>query len=75
MSAMVIGTWLMVSRRLSKLTQKPDFEPWVGALQRVIADGASSGTLRVQRDAARLASTPGRGRRAALASPAKRQRR
>ena len=75
MGAMVIGTWLMVSRRLSKLTQKPDFEPWVGALQSVIADGAASGNLRVQRDAARHASIPRRGRRAAPDSPAKRQRR
>ena len=52
LGSMIVGTWLMLARRMPTLAEKPDFEPWVRALQSVIADGASSGTLRAHRDAA-----------------------
>lgn len=50
--SMIVGTWLLVARRMSTLPRRPDFEPWVRSLQTVIADGASSGSLRTHRDAA-----------------------
>ena len=50
--SMIVGTYLLAARRMSKLRDKPDFEPWVRSLQNVIVDGVSSGSLRVQRDAA-----------------------
>jgi AcrR family transcriptional regulator len=52
LGSMIVGTWLMVARRMTTLQDKPDLEPWLRSLQSVIADGASSGTLRVHRDAA-----------------------
>ena len=48
---MIVGTYLLVARRLSTLTQKPDFEPMVAALQALIADGTASASLRAHRDA------------------------
>lgn len=52
LGSMIVGTYLLAARRMSTLREKPDFEPWVSSLQNVIVDGVSSGSLRVQRDAA-----------------------
>ena len=49
---MIVGTYLLVARRLSTLKEKPDFDHWVRSLQLLIADGTASGPLRTQRDAA-----------------------
>lgn len=37
--SMIVGTYLMIARRLSLLSEKPAFEPLVAALQSVLADG------------------------------------
>lgn len=37
----VVGTYMMMARRLVALDEKPDFTPWVGALQAVLSDGLS----------------------------------
>jgi AcrR family transcriptional regulator len=50
---MIVGTYLLVARKLSTLTAQPDFEHWVRSLQTLIAEGTSSPELR-----ARLASPP-----------------
>ena len=72
---MIVGTYLLVARRLSTLEQKPDFEHWVRSLQLLIADGTASGPLRAQRDAAlKRAARPRRARKTRSAPP-KRQRR
>ena len=52
LGSMIVGTYLLAARRMSTLREKPDFEPWVQSLQSVIVDGASSGSLRTQRDRA-----------------------
>lgn len=36
---MVVGTYLLLARRLVTLPEKPDFTPWVGALQAVLNNG------------------------------------
>lgn len=76
--SMIVGTYLLVARRMSTLPRKPDFEPWVRSLQAVIADGASSGSLRTHRDAAAgratNPATPRRVRRTAAAAPATQRR-
>jgi AcrR family transcriptional regulator len=73
---MVVGTYLLVARRMSLLQEKPDIDSLVQSLQSVLADGASSTTLRAHRDAAiRATSRTLRARRAApVAEPAKRRR-
>ena len=38
---MIVGTYLLVARRLSTLQEKPDFDHWVRALQTLIAQGTS----------------------------------
>ncbi len=75
---MVVGTYLLLVRRMTRLTQKPAFEPWVQALHLVIGDGATSASLRVHREAYRHRPSPiPRASRATppLAAPAKRRRR
>lgn len=76
--SMIVGTWLLVARRMSTLPRKPDFDGWVRSLQAVIADGAFSGSLRSHRDAAARhaasSATVRRVRRAAAAAPASRRR-
>ncbi len=37
----VVGTYMMMARRLVALSEKPDFMPWVVALQAVLTDGLS----------------------------------
>lgn len=37
----VVGTYMMMARRLVALDEKPDFTPWVGALQAVLTEGLS----------------------------------
>lgn len=39
---MIVGTYLMVARRLTRLRQKPDFDHWVRSLHGVIAQGISN---------------------------------
>lgn len=46
---MIVGTYLLIARRLSTLSEKPDFEPWVRSLQSLIADGTISQSLRSAR--------------------------
>lgn len=36
---MMVGTYLLVARRMAGLTEKPDFDPWVSALQKLLAEG------------------------------------
>jgi AcrR family transcriptional regulator len=36
---MVVGTYLLLARRLVSLSEKPDFTPWVGAIQAVVYGG------------------------------------
>lgn len=36
---MVVGTYLLLTRRLVTLNEKPDFTPWVGALHAVLSNG------------------------------------
>ena len=74
LGSMIVGTYLLVARRMARLPEKPDFEPWVQALQRVIADGAASGSLRVHRDAASKLSASALRARGAAASPVKGRR-
>jgi len=38
---MIVGTYLLVARRLSTLTQKPDFDRWVTSLQTLIVEGTA----------------------------------
>jgi AcrR family transcriptional regulator len=37
--SMIIGTYLMVARQLSGMSQRPNLDLWVDALQRLIRDG------------------------------------
>lgn len=74
LGSMIVGTYLLVARRMALLPEKPDFEPWVQALQSVIADGASSSSLRVHRDAAAKLSSSALRDRGAAASPVKGRR-
>lgn len=53
--SMIVGTYLMIARRLSLLSEKPAFEPLVAALQRVLTNGVSPPVA---------ASKPARARRA-----------
>lgn len=48
----VVGTYLMIARRMSTLPEKPDLDQLVASLQSVLADGVASRSLRAQRDAA-----------------------
>lgn len=38
---MVVGTYLLVARRMGSLDEKPDFGPWVESLQKVLWQGTS----------------------------------
>lgn len=39
---MIVGTYMMVARRIALATEKPDFEPWVRSLQSLIAEGIAA---------------------------------
>lgn len=56
--SMIIGTYLLIARRLSTLTQKPAFEPLVAALQSVMTEGISPPAYRRARDAAAIRAAP-----------------
>ncbi len=43
---MLVGTYLLVARKLSTFDEKPDFEPWVRSLQLLLAEGISPTTSR-----------------------------
>lgn len=43
---MIVGTYLLVARRLASFEKKPDFEPWVRSLQLLIAEGTAPPQLR-----------------------------
>lgn len=43
---MLVGTYLLVARKLSTFDQKPDFEPWVRSLQLLLAEGISPAASR-----------------------------
>lgn len=70
----IVGSFLLMVRRMLKLTQKPDFEPWVASLHLVIGVGATASSLRLNRAAS---LRRGRTTRAtpSLAATAKRRRR
>lgn len=74
LGSMMVGTYLLMVRRMVKLTAKPDFEPWVNTLHLLIGEGATSPSLRAHRGTS--VRRP-RGLRAlpSLAAPAKRRRR
>lgn len=55
---MILGTYLLVARRLSTLAEKPDFEPWVRSLQALIVEGTAPPALHLHRAA--LVSNPRR---------------
>lgn len=38
---MMVGTYLLVARRLSGLEEKPDFDPWVTSLQKLLSEGTA----------------------------------
>jgi AcrR family transcriptional regulator len=38
-SAMVVGTWLVLARQMARRDQPPDFDLWVSALQRLLGPG------------------------------------
>lgn len=38
---MVVGTYMMMARKLVDMPEKPDFTPWVGALQSILTEGLS----------------------------------
>lgn len=40
-ASMLLGTWLLVARQMSVAPQKPDLEPWVGALFRLLREGGA----------------------------------
>ncbi|MDP2273964.1 MAG: helix-turn-helix domain-containing protein [Archangium sp.] len=73
----MVGSFLLMTRRMLTLTQKPDFQPWVDSLHRVIGDGAISAGLRSQRASTARRATPLRASRAtsSLAARSKRRRR
>ncbi len=75
LGSMMVGTYLLMVRRMVKLTEKPDFEPWVDSLHLVIGDGASSSRLRLHRDAYVRRAPGSRATPVPLAEPAKRRRR
>ena len=64
----VVGTYLMIARRMSTLPVKPDIDQLVNSLQSVLADGVSSKSLRAQRDRA-AAPPPARARATELPTP------
>jgi hypothetical protein len=41
-SAMVIGTWILLIRRMATLSNPPDFDYWVEAIQSLLADGTTA---------------------------------
>jgi AcrR family transcriptional regulator len=41
-SAMVIGTWILLIRRMATLSTPPDFDYWVEAIQSLLADGTTA---------------------------------
>ncbi|MCC6336856.1 MAG: helix-turn-helix transcriptional regulator [Myxococcales bacterium] len=38
---LLVGTYLLVARRLSSLEEKPDFDVWLTALQKLLAEGTA----------------------------------
>lgn len=72
LGSMIVGTYLMVARRMSTLSQRPDFDPLVHALQSVLADGVASASVRVHRNPIPL--SPLRVRRPPPAAAASRRR-
>lgn len=38
---MMVGTYLVIARRMAGLAKKPDFDPWVVSLQKLIAEGTA----------------------------------
>lgn len=74
---MMTGTFLLMVRRMLKLTEKPDFEPWVDSLHLIMGDGATSASLRRQRDDLVRRPTTLRAARStpSLTAPAKRRHR
>ncbi len=41
-SAMVIGTWILLIRRMTALSTPPDFDFWVESIQSLLADGTQA---------------------------------
>lgn len=38
---MMVGTYLLVARRMAGLKAKPDFDPWVASLQKLLSEGTA----------------------------------
>jgi AcrR family transcriptional regulator len=58
---MIVGTYLLVARKLSTLTEKPDFDHWVTSLQTLIAQGTAPAMLR-STSSPRVVAPPARKR-------------
>jgi len=39
--SMLVGTWLLVAQRMSRLSKRPDLDQWVEALHRLIHEGSA----------------------------------
>lgn len=71
---MIVGTYLLVARRLATLDTAPDFEHWVIALQTLITEGVGRQTFRrsTSSSASKTTTSPHRARRSA--SPRRREK-
>jgi hypothetical protein len=47
--SMVVGTWLLVAQRMSRLEKRPDLDQWVEALHRLIREGSAPRSVRGKR--------------------------
>lgn len=73
LGSMIVGTYLMVARRMCTLSEKPDFEPLVHALQSVISDGVASPSVRAHRNPLPLSPLRVRRRPPAAAAASRRR--
>lgn len=65
---MIVGTYLLVGRRMARLSEKPDFAPWVQALQSALFEGIAPSVRPFAKALSRAApvASPGKKRRRAL---------
>jgi hypothetical protein len=59
--SMIVGTYLLVARHLSRATERPDFEELVQHLQKVLSLGLAPRPVRRPRVATRSRSSKPRG--------------
>ena len=66
--AMMVGTYLMLARRMGSAKEKPDLASWAGSLQALVLQGAHD-DARVQAAASAVSEKPARKRRTARSVP------